>query len=138
MSISHNSAFRPVCCARLRGVFEDGCELGLTSSSSITNSNTLAISTESLCPVITSSQTRSVSRPDHPALLVMPSGGVRLDMVKGLLTTAICANVWEAISSSLARTSGFKEGLEFGVSRISERVTLMVARACGFEISKDW
>ena len=80
--------------------------------------------------MITSSQTRSVSRPDHPALLLMPSGRVRVDMASGLFTTAMWANVWEAMSSRRRRTSGLSAGLEEGESRMSERATLMLARFC--------
>lgn len=94
----------------------------------MTNKRIRARSTASSVPVITSSQTRSVSRPDHPPLLVMPSGGVRLVKERGLLTTAICASVSEAISSRRRRTSGLREGFEKGESRISERVTFIADR----------
>ena len=99
-----------------------------TSSSNITNKRTRARSTASSVPVTTSSQTRSVSKPDQPALLLIPSGGVRLESANGLLTTAIWATDWDAISSSLRRTSGFKAGFEKGESRISDRVTLIATR----------
>jgi hypothetical protein len=79
---------------------------------------------------MTSSQTRSVSRPDQPALLLIPSGGVRVDRENGLLTTAMWAPVWPAISSSRARTSGLIVGLVVGESRMSERGTLMADRLC--------
>lgn len=61
----------------------------LTSSSNITRSRTRERSTESPGPVTTNSQTLSVSRPDHPALLLIPSGGVRFESARGLLTTAM-------------------------------------------------
>lgn len=108
-----------------------------TSSSNMTSSLTRARSTESPGPVTTSSHIRSVSKPDHPALLLMPSGGVRLDRANGLLTTAIWASVCEAMSSSRRRTSGFRAGFEEGESRISERVTLIAARCCGVHVSSE-
>lgn len=86
---------------------------------------------------MTSSHTRSVSKPDQPALLLIPSGGVRFESESGLLTTAICAIVWDAISSSLRRTSGFKVGFDPGESRISERVTLMAPRSYYCMIFRD-
>ena len=79
---------------------------------------------------MTSSHTRSVSKPDQPALLLIPSGGVLLESDMGLFTTAMCALVCAAISSRRRLTSGFKEGLENGESRISDRVTLIVAWCC--------
>lgn len=98
----------------------------------MTSSRTLAMSTASPAPVITSSQIRSVSKPDHPALLLMPSGGVLLESECGLFTTAIWARVWEAMSSKRRRTSGFRAGFEEGESSISERVTLIAARCWGY------
>lgn len=96
----------------------------------MTSSRTRAKSTASSVPVITSSQTRSVSRPDQPPLRLIPSGGVRFTAERGLLTTAICASVSDAISSKRRRTSGLRVGLEKGESRISERETLIAARCC--------
>ena len=46
----------------------------------------------------------------------------------GLLTTAMWAYVWEAMSSSRRRTSGLSAGFDEGESRISERATLIDAR----------
>ena len=77
---------------------------------------------------MTSSHTRSDSRPVHPALLVMPSGRVRVDNDSVLLTTAMCAYVCEAMSSRRRRTSALSVGFEEGESRISERATLMDER----------
>lgn len=107
---------------------KERAKASLTNSSNITSKRTRARSTESSGPVTTNSHTRSVSRPDQPALLLIPSGGVLFERDSGLLTTAMWANVWEAMSSSRRRTSGFKAGLDEGESRISERVTLIAAR----------
>ena len=96
----------------------------------MTSRRTRVRSTASSVPVITSSQTRSVSRPDQPPLRLIPSGGVRFTAERGLLTTAICASVSDAISSKRRRTSGLRVGLEKGESRISERETLIAARCC--------
>ena len=76
----------------------------------------------------TSSHTRSDSKPVHPAVLVIASGRVRVESDSGLLTTAIWAYVWEAMSSSRRRTSGLSAGFDEGESRISERATLIEAR----------
>ena len=103
----------------------------------MTSKRTRAKSTESSVPVTTNSQTRSVSRPFHPALLLTPSGGVRLERARGLLTTAMWARVWEAISSSRRRTSGLSEGFEEGESRISERATLIAARCYGMSAGAE-
>ena len=81
-------------------------------------------------PVMTSSQTRSVSRPDQPALALIPFGGVRVESADAPLTTAMCAPVWDAISSRRPRTSVLIVGLVAGVSRISERGTLMPTWDC--------
>jgi hypothetical protein len=97
----------------------------------MTSKRTLVTSTASLWPVITSSHARSVSSPDHPALLLMPSGGVRVESEKLLFTTAMWAPVMEAMSSSRRRTSILIVGLPVGVSRISERGTLMLTELWG-------
>lgn len=80
---------------------------------------------------------RSVSRPDQPALPLMPSGGVLFESDRGLLTTAMWARVWEAISSRRRLTSGLRAGFEEGESRISERVTFIAARCCGASQGKN-
>lgn len=77
---------------------------------------------------MTSSHTLSVSNPDQPAVLLTPSGSERVDKATVLLTTAMWANVWDAMSSSRRRTSGFKLGLEDGESKMSERATFITAR----------
>lgn len=113
---------------RLIRTEREGIDIERTSSSSITKSRTRARSTESPCPVTTSSHTRSVSSPDQPAVLLMPSGVGRFERDSGLLTTAMCARVWDAISSRRRRTSDLRAGFVEGESRISERATLIAAR----------
>src|SRR6266699_1547603 len=76
---------------------------------------------------MTSSQTRSVSKPDHPALLLIPSGGVRVDNDKGLLTTAIWARVWEAISSKRRRTSALKPEVRRRLDEIASQTLAHIA-----------
>jgi len=98
----------------------------------MTRRRTRARSTASSSAEMTSSQRRSVSRPEPRASLDI---GMETPLDEtGELTTAIWAKVFEAISSRWALTTWLREGdEEKGMSRMRERGTLREERTTGGE-----